>query len=174
MFRKNEKVRTWMKKIAFLLFIIIGLTTSVIFAKDLVQDSFDDGGGGAIINPGGVKDPEDVTKPGHDIVVDPGYDPGLVDPGVTDITGNVWSTISMVVMVFALGCIVVTGLRYMLASSDRKADIKQSSAYIIIGCIFIFVAMPIINVVIKKNIIREKFITNTTVKKIGLLKMLSK
>lgn len=117
MFRKNKEMRTWTKKIAFLLFIIIGVTAGAVLARDTV--------------------------------VDPGYNPGLVDPNISGITGNAWATISMVVMVFALGCIVVTGLRYMLASSDRKADIKQSSAYIIIGCVFIFAAMPIINIVTK-------------------------
>lgn len=83
----------------------------------------------------------------HDTVVDPGYDKNVIGNNITDVTGNAWATISVVVMTLAIGCIVVTGLRYMLSSSDRKADIKQSSAYIVIGCVLIFATMPIINLV---------------------------
>lgn len=105
------------KKLALMVFIMLGLTIGSTFVA------------------------------AHDTVVDPGYDKNVIGNNITDVTGNAWATISIVVMTLAIGCIVVTGLRYMLSSSDRKADIKQSSAYIVIGCILIFATMPIINIV---------------------------
>ena len=105
------------KKLALMLFIVLGLTIGITFVA------------------------------AHDTVVDPGTSNEVIDPGILDVTRNAWASISVVVMTLAIGCIVVTGLRYMLSSSDRKADIKQSSAYIVIGCVLIFATMPIINIV---------------------------
>lgn len=119
MLKKSKK--NIIKKLTLIMFIILGLTVGTVSVAAR------------------------VTDPTHDTVVDPGYDPGLIGNDITDITGNAWATISVVVMAFAVGCIVITGLRYMMASSDRKADLKQSSAYIIIGCALIFATMPIIS-----------------------------
>ena len=121
MLKRTKRTKTWLKKIAFMLFVIVGLTVGVVAAH--------------------------VSDPTHDNVVDPGYDPGVIGNTVQGITGDAWATISMLVMVFAVACIVVTGLRYMMASADRKADLKQSSAYIVVGCILVFATMPIINLV---------------------------
>ena len=121
MLKRTKRTKTWLKKIAFMLFVIVGLTVGVVAAH--------------------------VSDPTHDNVVDPGYDPEVIGNTVQGITGDAWATISMLVMVFAVACIVVTGLRYMMASADRKADLKQSSAYIVVGCILVFATMPIINLV---------------------------
>lgn len=72
-----------------------------------------------------------------------------INPLVKTVVGSAWSTISLVVQVLSVLCIVITGLRYMFASSDKKADIKGGVKLITIGCALIFVAVPIIQVVVK-------------------------
>ena len=66
---------------------------------------------------------------------------------VSDITGNIWSTIKVVAYVLAVGTIVFAGLKYMFASADQKADIKKSIGILIIGAIFVFGATLIIDIV---------------------------
>lgn len=72
-----------------------------------------------------------------------------INPMVKTAVGSVWSTISMVIQVMALLCIIITGVRYMFASSDKKADIKTGTKYIAIGCALIFVVVPIIQIVVE-------------------------
>ena len=72
-----------------------------------------------------------------------------INPLVKNVVGSAWTTISLVVQVLAVLCIVITGLRYMFASSDKKADIKGGARLIAIGCALIFVAVPIIKVVVE-------------------------
>ena len=66
---------------------------------------------------------------------------------VSDITGNIWSTVKVVAYVLAVGTIVFAGLKYMFASADQKADIKKSIGILIIGAIFVFGATLIIDIV---------------------------
>ena len=66
---------------------------------------------------------------------------------VSDLTGNIWSTIKVVAYVLAVGTIVFAGLKYMFASADQKADIKKSIGILIIGAIFVFGATLIIDIV---------------------------
>lgn len=72
-----------------------------------------------------------------------------INPMVKTVVGSAWASISLVVQVLAVLCIVITGLRYMFASSDKKADIKAGAKLIAIGCALVFVAVPIIQVVVK-------------------------
>lgn len=51
---------------------------------------------------------------------------------------RVWKSFSLAIQLIAVGSVVFAGLRYMFASADRKADIKQSTMYIIIGAVIIF------------------------------------
>ena len=66
---------------------------------------------------------------------------------VSDLTGNIWSTVKVVAYVLAVGTIVFAGLKYMFASADQKADIKKSIGILIIGAIFVFGATLIIDIV---------------------------
>ena len=66
---------------------------------------------------------------------------------VSDLIGNIWSTIKVVAYVLAVGTIVFAGLKYMFASADQKADIKKSIGILIIGAIFVFGATLIIDIV---------------------------
>ena len=71
-----------------------------------------------------------------------------VDPLVKTVVGSAWSTISLVVQVLAVLCIIITGLRYMMASTDKKADIKTGSINIASGCVLVFAAVPLIQVIV--------------------------
>ena len=77
-----------------------------------------------------------------DVVVPTGTPSGTVNT----LTGNIWSTVSVIVYVLA-------GLRYMFASADQKADIKKSTGILIIGALFVFGATLVLNIV--RNITQD-------------------
>ena len=85
---------------------------------------------------------------------DPGYNQNLV-PGATNATGisiwatakSVWATIAVIVQFICVGCMVFAGLRYMFASADQKADIKQGLIYLALGAFIVFGAISIIQLV---------------------------
>ena len=52
---------------------------------------------------------------------------------VNNLVGNIWTTLSIVIYLLAVGCIVFAGLRYMLSSADAKADIKKQTRYVTCG-----------------------------------------
>lgn len=72
---------------------------------------------------------------------------GTASTVVKILTGNIWSTISVVIYTLAIGAVVVAGLRYMFASADQKADIKKSTGILIIGAILVFGATFVLNLV---------------------------
>ena len=61
---------------------------------------------------------------------------------ITNLTGNIWSTIKVVAQVAAIAAIVFAGVRYMFASADQKADIKKQTIILIVGAILVFAAVP--------------------------------
>lgn len=81
-------------------------------------------------------------------VTDPGYNPGLVDDNIKGKTADVWATVAVVVRVAAVACVVFAGLRYMFASADQKADVKQGMIYLAIGAVLVFGATYVINLVV--------------------------
>jgi len=54
-----------------------------------------------------------------------------------------WATITVVVQVLSMGCIVFAGVRYMFASADKKADIKRGLTMLVIGSILVFATSTI-------------------------------
>ena len=80
---------------------------------------------------------------------DPGYNQNLIDNKIEGKVKDVWATVVTVVQVLAVACVVFAGLRYMFASADQKADIKQGLMYLAIGAIFVFGAIKIIDIVTK-------------------------
>ena len=84
----------------------------------------------------------DVTKP-----TAPGYDENLVGTDIKNTTKNVWATVAVIVQILCVGCVVFAGLRYMFASADQKADIKQGLIYLAAGAFIVFGAVSIIQLV---------------------------
>ena len=62
---------------------------------------------------------------------------------ITTLTGNIWSTAVVVIQTVAIAAIVIAGLRYMFASADTKADIKQQTIILVVGAVLVFAAVPI-------------------------------
>lgn len=101
--------------------------------------------------PGGLVDPNpyeyDAVHDAGITVTDPGMSDGMVISGIKEKTKDVWATVVFVVQILAVGCIVFAGLRYMFASADQKADIKQGLIYLTIGAVLVFGATLIIQLV---------------------------
>jgi len=68
---------------------------------------------------------------------------GQVDAVVTGVN-KVWSSIILIVQIVSVACVVLAGVRYMFASADKKADIKNGIMYLILGAIFVFAASTVI------------------------------
>lgn len=62
---------------------------------------------------------------------------------VTGLANSIWNTISVVLQILAIAAIVLAGVRYMFASADTKADIKQQTIILVVGAILVFAAVPV-------------------------------
>ena len=73
---------------------------------------------------------------------------------VTQTADNLWATVAAVVQILAVLAVVVAGVRYMFASADTKADIKQQTIILVVGAVLVFAAVPLSKFVqtIAKNI----------------------
>jgi len=85
----------------------------------------------------------DITVP------DVSYNEGKVDANVSKIGNRVWNTVTNIVRMGAIGCIVFAGLRYMFASADQKADIKQGLIFLAVGSVLVFGASYVLEFVVK-------------------------
>lgn len=75
------------------------------------------------------------------------YDETVVNGNIKSTVQNVWATIALLVQIASVAAVVFAGLRYMFASADQKADIKQGLTYLAIGAVLIFGAVSIIQLV---------------------------
>jgi hypothetical protein len=74
--------------------------------------------------------------------------PGATSPSgsaarLESTIGNTWATMAFVVQTLSIGCVVVLGIRYMMASADKKADIKHGLTMVVIGATFVFCAATV-------------------------------
>ena len=70
--------------------------------------------------------------------------------GISEINSSVskiYNTVAIVVQVAAVIGIIFVGLKYMFASADSKADIKQSMIAIAIGCALVFTAGSVVRII---------------------------
>lgn len=79
-------------------------------------------------------DPDDVTT-------------GKPNTNITNVAGNIWQTVSVIVQVVAVAAVVFAGLRYMFASANDKADIKKQTVILIVGAVLVFAAVPLMQLV---------------------------
>ena len=54
-------------------------------------------------------------------------------------------TVMLVLQILAIAGVVITGVKYMYASSDDKGRIKQTLIWVVVGAIFVFAASTVIN-----------------------------
>lgn len=76
---------------------------------------------------------------------------------INEISKTLWATAIPIIQILAVGCVVFTGVKYMLTSADKKADIKKELSHLAIGSILVFATTVVINFI--KPII-EKLLTN--------------
>ena len=73
---------------------------------------------------------------------------GTVDNNIKSATQDAWATAIVIIRILAVAAVVFAGLRYMFASADQKADIKNGLIYLSVGAVLVFGATVIINVVV--------------------------
>lgn len=64
--------------------------------------------------------------------------------GLTRLTDTVWSSVITIVQAISVGCVLFAGLRYMYASADKKAEIKKTMIYLVVGALFVFATSSVI------------------------------
>lgn len=64
---------------------------------------------------------------------------------------KIGSTIFLVLQIAAICGVVYTGVRYMYASSNDKAKIKETLIWLIVGTIFVFAAPAIIDFITRAS-----------------------
>lgn len=72
---------------------------------------------------------------------------GTVDTAVQKI----WGTVLTVLQVLAVAALVFAGVKYMFASAEGKADIKNGMVGLVIGAILVFGASAVIKMIIKAS-----------------------
>lgn len=72
---------------------------------------------------------------------------GNASSKVSNLTGNMWATVTTVIQVLAIAAVVFAGLRYMFASADQKADIKKQLIILVIGAVLVFGATTVLKVI---------------------------
>lgn len=64
------------------------------------------------------------------------------------IAGKIWRTISFVINICAILGIVLIGLRYMLASANTRADIKNELIPVAVGIVLVYATVNVINFIL--------------------------
>lgn len=68
---------------------------------------------------------------------------GTPNSKITGLANNIWGTVAVIIQILAIAAIIIAGVRYMFASADEKADIKQQTITLVVGAILVFAAVPI-------------------------------
>lgn len=69
--------------------------------------------------------------------------------GIRASASKIWNSVKLILQIAALSALLFTGVRYMLASADQKADIKKSTMALVIGVVVVFGTTIIIDFVTK-------------------------
>lgn len=63
-------------------------------------------------------------------------------------TNRVWSTVLTILQIAAVAAIVIAGVRYMFASAEQKADIKNGMVILILGAVLVFGASTVVQFIL--------------------------
>ena len=72
-----------------------------------------------------------------------------IEKDFSDMFMRIYSTASLIIKIVSVAGVVFTGVKYMYAEANDKAQIKQTLVFIIIGVIFVFSADAVINFVMR-------------------------
>ena len=75
------------------------------------------------------------------------YNPTGSIPGVEKVVGNVWGTVLTVMRILAVAAIVFAGVKYMFASAEGKADLKNGMVGLVVGAILVFGASIVVELI---------------------------
>jgi len=67
--------------------------------------------------------------------------------GIKISADRIWGSVKLILQITAVSLVVYTGIRYMFASADQKADIKKSLISLVIGIVIVFGTTTIIDFV---------------------------
>lgn len=84
------------------------------------------------------------------------FDPVNTTPTTTvntvdTVVQQIWGTVLTVLQVLAVAAIVFAGVKYMFASADGKADIKNGMLGLVIGAILVFGASAVIKLIMRAS-----------------------
>lgn len=68
---------------------------------------------------------------------------GVAVGAATNVAKKIWGTVKVIVQILSVAAIVFTGLRYMFASADGRADIKKQTVILIVGAVLVFGAVEV-------------------------------
>lgn len=60
---------------------------------------------------------------------------------------RIYAILILIFQMASVGGVIFAGVRYMYASADQKADIKQSMIHLVIGMIIVFCASTVVGIV---------------------------
>lgn len=66
---------------------------------------------------------------------------------VEELVNNVWGTVLTILRVLAVAAIVFAGVKYMFASAEGKADLKNGMVGLVVGAILVFGASIVVEVI---------------------------
>lgn len=58
--------------------------------------------------------------------------------GAETAVNKIWGSVKLILQVVSLAIVLGSGVRYMMASADQKADIKKSLGILVIGAVIVF------------------------------------
>lgn len=90
-------------------------------------------------------DPETIFNPSNI----PGRDESNTITNVDNSVKSIWSTVILVLQIASVAAFVLAGVRYMFASADTRANIKQQVFILIIGAIFVFASSTVVKFIVE-------------------------
>lgn len=115
-----------------------------------------------------IKNEKEQEKFDKDNEFGSGFNEGLL-PGkstneaqLKEQTNKIVGTVLFVLQIASVGGIIFAGIRYMFASANQKADIKNSLIALVIGMVLVFGASTVANYVVQ--VTNEVLDTSTTKK----------
>lgn len=74
---------------------------------------------------------------------------GETNQELENVTNKVWNTFAKIIQVASFAGVIFAGLRYMLSSADKKADMKKSMIALVMGIAIVFASTTIIDIIVK-------------------------
>ncbi|MGN1013003.1 MAG: TrbC/VirB2 family protein [Clostridia bacterium] len=68
---------------------------------------------------------------------------------VNTMAKRIWGTVLTILQICAVAAIVFCGVKYMFASAENKAEIKNGMIGLVVGAILVFAASTVVQVIIK-------------------------